>query len=451
MQPTSDRLPPQNLEAERSVIGSAILENEQIDEVVDVFSAEDMYRDAHQILWRTIVRMRDAGQVIDVVTLTEALERTGDLERIGGDEIIESCIFAVPHAINARYYAKFIKEKSLKRKLIEACIEIMKAGYSSETEAVDVLCDAEEKILGISESQTKSTVKDASVLVAETIETINQRKEGHFLGIPTQFEALNTVTGGFHKSQVTILAARPGDGKSAMGLNFADHLVAREPQCAFFFDRNVWRRTHAADAICSRPRFQAKSSTTRGSYMVEADYKRLYAAARELESAKLYVEDRPSISTTEIAAVCRNIKRRNGLSLVIIDYLGDDRCQNQQGGISPSKWWLGSKRRIRTLSRELYVPILALHQLNRDIEKRGNQERRPRMSDLRESGQIEQDAHVIMFLSRPETYDKNAAEGGAELFIAKNRNGASGINIKLFFKKEFTQFCSVSNTQESPF
>ncbi len=439
-----DRLPPQHLEAERGVLGAAMLDNAMIDEIVEQLDlrAADFYRDAHQQAWSHVLQLWNDGKPVDATTMAESLERAGVFSQLGGDEFLTGLVHSIPHAANGVYHAAIVKEKSVSRRLIEIATELISDGYSNQYTADQLLESVERKLLDVAEKRVASSTLTIREVVEESLERIRLRQAGELLGLRTQFTELDKITGGFQQGQLTILAARPGQGKTALAINAADH-IASMGHGILFCSLEMPRQELGDRILCSRggvssERIQDPRTIT------PDDTKRLTRAYDEIKHLTFFIDDSPSRTTNQIAANARRLKRKSNIGLVIIDYLGLIDAQPNRGD-SRQEVVAGISKRLRTLARDLSVPMLVLQQLNREIEKR--EDRRPRMSDLRESGQIEQDAHVILFLNRPETVDPNDRPGIAELFVAKNRNGRSSTFVRLAFVKENMRFDSLSTRE----
>ena len=398
-------------------------------EIVPFLSVEDFYRDAHQILYRAIRDLYDLGKAIDAVTLADELTRRDQYKPIGGDEMLLEIANSVPHAANAKYYAEIVRQKSISRQLIESANEILRDGYSNIFTAEQLLEAAERKIFTIAEDQIKGeTVEIKQVLEqAMTGSPSAPRRSTRSPASPSGFFELDDITDGFQPDQLVILAARPSMGKTALA---AEHLRPRRdqpqnvPVCS---SASRWALELAERLLCSRSRVDGhKLRTGQGIRLREMN--QLGKAYHEMQNAPIFIDDTPARNMLQITAMARRLKLRQDLGLIVVDYIqlidaeeSRDSRQEQIAKIS---------RRLKTLARELHVPVIALSQLNRAVENR--EDRRPRMADLRESGAIEQDADIVLLLHRPEYYDPNDQPGIAEVIVAKNRNGPTG-SVKLRF------------------
>jgi replicative DNA helicase len=436
-----DRLPPQNLEAERAVLGSLLLDPEVCDDVALLLHAEDFYADANQKLYQHLVAMHEEGKRIDITLLVERLRQKGDFEGIGGAAYLAEVAQSVPYAANATYYANIVREKATLRELIHAGTEILRDAWDPSLESRDLLNHAEERIFAVHDRRSTSQVTAINDLLMEAFERIDARLEhGEGVGIPTGFTDLDTMTGGLHTSELVILAARPSMGKTALATNIAESVAIDANQPVLFVSLEMARLEVAQRLLCSQGGIDANKF--RSGFLSGDDRKKLVEASARLSKAPLMVDDTPSRTVTEIAACARRMKRKMGLGLIVIDYLQliqpDDPRDPRQEQVAKMA------RRLKCLARELETPVLCLAQVNRQVEA-GKEGHRPRLSNLRESGAIEQDADVVMFIHREEAYcTKEEAQekeiaGLAEVIVAKQRNGPTG-EVKLAWLGRFTRF-----------
>jgi replicative DNA helicase len=443
-----DRLPPQNLEAERGVLGSVLLDNDALHDVVGIVTVDDFYRDNHQILYRTIREMYDQGKAIDSITLSEELTRRDQYAAVGGDEALVQILKAVPHAANAKYYAGIVRDKSISRQLIHAATESLQEGYSNNFSAGELLENAERRVFQIAEDQVSGETVDLRDVVIKAMDRIALRsEEKHPLtGVATGFYELDDLTGGFQPAQLIIVAARPSMGKTAFALNVCEHVAADLKQAVLFVSLEMSQLELAERLLCSRSKVDGHKLRT-GQGLGTREMTLLGKAFDDLRSAVFFIDDTPARNMLQITANARRLKLRQKIGMIVVDYIqlidsdGEARDSRQEQIAKIS-------RRLKTLARELHVPVIALSQLNRAVENR--EDRRPRMADLRESGAIEQDADVVLLLHRPEYYDANDQPGIAELIVAKNRSGATHNGIKLTFLKNYARFEN-SATIEEPF
>jgi replicative DNA helicase len=436
--PPTDRLPPQNLEAEQGVIGAIVLDNEVLHDVIPLLRVDDFYRDTHQIIYRAIRDLYDLGKPIDLVILSEELGRRGELEAIGGDETLVEIVNNVPSAANARYHADIVRDKAVVRNLIEAGNEILREGYANNLTAEDQVQAAEQQIFNIAEDQTSGQTVDLREVITTAMERIVARTETKhpITGVATGYFELDDLTGGFQPEQLVILAARPSMGKTALALNICGHVAIKNQKGVLLVSLEMSKLELAERLLCAHSKVDGHKIRT-GHNLVARDMQQLGQGYEDLLKAPLWIDDTPARNMLQITANARRLKMRQDIGLVVVDYIQLIDSESSDGRDSRQEQIARISRRLKTLARELHVPVIALSQLNRAVENR--EDRRPRMADLRESGAIEQDADLVLLLHRPEYYDANDQPGIAELNIAKNRNGATQ-TIKLTFLKNFTKF-----------
>jgi replicative DNA helicase len=442
----SDRLPPQHLEAERGVLGSILLDNEVMHDIVVFLRTEDFYRDAHQVIYAAIRELYDKNKGIDAVTLAEELKHRGQFEQVGGDDTLAEIVTSVPHAANGKYYAEIVKQKATNRQLIESATEIIRDGYSNQFTAQELLESAERKVFAIAEDQVRGETLEIKDVLKQSMELIVTRAEsdGHAVtGLGSGLIDLDDLTGGFHPGQLIIIAARPSMGKTALALNICDHAGVNLKVPVLFVSLEMGSQEIGQRLLCARSEVDGHKLRT-GLGLGQRELHKLSTAYKDLtEKVEIYIDDTPARSMMQIAASARRIKRKRQIGLIMVDYIqlvdSDDSRDSRQEQIAKIS------RRLKTLARELKVPVVALSQLNRAVESR--EDKRPRMADLRESGAIEQDADVVLLLHRPEYYDANDQPGSAELIVAKNRNGAVD-TVKLTFLKNLTRFDNHSRIAE---
>ena len=429
-----ERVPPQNIEAEEAVIGSMLIEQNAVISALEILKPEDFYKENHRIIFRQIAEMADKLEAVDLVTLAENLKNAGYLEKIGGAAELARLANFVPTAANVEYYARIVAEKSVLRRLIAASTEIAASAYDSQYEVDEILDKAEETIFQISQGRTTQGyvhLKDVLVETMEKLEYLASHK-GNVVGLSSGFSDLDSITSGFQPSDLIILAARPSVGKTSLGLNIARNIAIREDCSVAVFSLEMSREQVAQRLLCSESAIN--SQKLRNGFLSDDEWRRLSIGLGRLGEAKIFIDDTPGISVMELRAKARRIKAEHGLGLVVVDYLQLMRTrkqENRQQEISEIS------RSLKSLARELDVPIIAMSQLSRAVEQR--QDRRPVLSDLRESGAIEQDADVVMFLyTEPELEQNNLIE----LIVAKQRNGPTG-SLKLFFSREICRFGDV--------
>ncbi len=431
-----DRLPPQNIEAEQGVLGSVLLDNDVLHDVVSMITVEDFYRDSHQIIYRTIRDLYDLGKAIDAITLVDELSRRDQYQAIGGHETLSQILNSVPHAANAKYYAGIVREKSVSRLLIESATEIIREGYSNNFTSEELLEAAERRIFQIADGQTKGDTVELREVVTLAMDRIAARTESKhpITGVATGFFDLDKITCGLQSEQLIILAARPSMGKTALALNICDHVAVNLKLPVLYVSLEMGQVELAERLLCARSRVDGHKLRT-GQNLGTREMALLGKGFDELRTSPLFIDDTPARNMLQITANARRLKLRHGLGMVVLDYI--QLVDSEEGRDSRQEQIAKISRRLKTLARELKMPVIALSQLNRAVENR--EDRRPRMADLRESGAIEQDADLVLLLHRPEYYDANEQPGIAELIIAKNRNGATE-SVKLAFLKSITRF-----------
>ncbi len=439
----ADRLPPQNLDAERSVLGGILLDNDVLHDVVGFLTPDDFYRDAHQIVYRAIREMYDEGKAVDAVTLGDELDRKGELERIGGDDGLLEIANSVPHAANARFHAEIVRQKSVSRQLIQSATEIIQDGYSNLFTSQQLLETAERKVFAIAEDQIKGQVHELKGVLSEAMDRISRRaEEKHVVtGVGTGFFDVDDITTGFQPEQLVIVAARPAMGKTAFALNICAHAAVNHQTPTLVVSLEMGRLELGERLLSAHAKVDSNKMRT-GHGLGHVELGKLGKAYTEIAAAPIHIDDTPSRTMLQILATARRLKLRHGLGLVMIDYIqlidADDSRDSRQEQIAKIS------RRLKMMARELHVPVIALSQLNRGVENR--EDRRPRMADLRESGAIEQDADMVLLLHRPDYYDPNDQPGVAEVIVAKNRTGRTD-TAKLVFLKNLTLFDNKANIE----
>jgi replicative DNA helicase len=438
------RNPPQNISAEQAALGSMFLQEDAILHGVDILRPEDFYKKAHQIIFKCILELFEKSRGVDLVTLTEELNRKNLLEEIGGVTYLTNLIHSVPTAANIEHYIKIIEEKSILRNLINNATKIISMGYEEKEDAKILLDKAEHLIFEVSErnlGQSFVPIKEILQDSFEKIENLYHRDE-FITGIPSGFDEFDDITTGFQPSELIVIAGRPGMGKTAFCMNIAQYIAVLKNIPVALFSLEMSKSQLVQRMLCSEARVDAHS--LRKGRLAESDWPTLSMAAGRLASAPIFIDETAGITCLEIKAKARRLKAQHSLGLVIIDYLqlitSSGRVENRQQEISEIS------RSLKGLARELNVPIIAVSQLSRAVEQRI--ERRPRLSDLRESGAIEQDADLVVFLYREEYYKtKTEKKGIAEVIISKQRNGPTG-QIDLAFIKEYAKFENLARIPE---
>jgi len=436
--PSILKVPPQNLEAEQSVLGGILLENAALNPVLEIMAGSDFYSDAHRKIFGGILELSDRNQPVDLITLSNHLRDKKQLDAVGGAVYLSQLVDNVPSAANISHYARIVKEKSVLRNLIGTATEILNRTYGAGADVDSVLDEAEHAIFEISQNKIKPSfypLKDIIKDSFRTIERLYEKKE-LITGVATGFTKLDEMTSGLQRSDLIIIAGRPSMGKTAFALNIAQFCSVEEGVPVAVFSLEMAKEQLAMRMLSSEARVD--SQKIRKGFLGESDWPKLTTAAGRLSEARLYIDDTPSISVLEMKAKSRRLKAEHGLGLIVLDYLqlmkGSDYADTREQEISEIS------RSLKGLAKELNVPVVALSQLNRKVEDRTS--RRPQMADLRESGAIEQDADVILFLYRDEVYNKsedNPEKGFAEVIIGKQRNGPVG-TVKLVFQEKFTRF-----------
>jgi len=449
--PVFDRKPPYSYEAELSVLGGMLLDPDAVVRIIELIDDSMFYREGNRRLFRAMVRLWERGGVVDHITLSEELKNVGDFDAVGGTAFLAQLLDAVATSANIEYHAGIVREKALLRRLVEAATSIIQETYENQGEVDELLDTAEQKIFQVAQSHDRKGFVWIKEILWPTFEKIEalQANSSSVTGVPTGFADLDEITAGFQPGDLIIVAARPSMGKTALTLNIAQHAAISAQKAVAFFSLEMSKEALVQRILCAEGRVDA--SRLRTGRLRDEEYAQLATAAGYLNTAPIYIDDSPAISVLEMRAKARRLKAdRPDLELVIVDYLqlmrgSASRSENRQQEVSEIS------RGLKALAKELNVPVVALSQLSRAVESRPD--KRPMMSDLRESGAIEQDADLITFLYRPEYYfgptdkDGNSLEGRAELIVAKQRNGATGV-VNLMFFKEFTRFESYSPRHE---
>ncbi len=432
-----DKVLPQNIEAEQSVLGAILIDSEAFSSVVEILGPQDFYRESHRKIFSAMVELYERHEPIDLITLIDYLKSINLLDEVGGAEYITSLATTVPTSANIRQHAKIVKEKALLRGLIQAGTEIVKRVFDDPSDPDELLDFAERAIFDISSKKVRGSFVSLKDLMADTFTTIERlydRKEA-ITGIPSGFRDLDEYTSGFQNGDLIIIGGRPSMGKTAFGLNIARYVGVEMKLPVAIFSLEMSNQQIAFRLLCSEA--MVDSSYLKKGMIRKEDWHRLTSAAGRLAEAPIYIDDSSDTSVLEMRAKARRLKMEKGLSLVVVDYLqlmrGRGNFERREQEISEIS------RGLKALAKELDVPVIALSQLNRAVEQRAD--KRPTLADLRESGAIEQDADVILFLYRDDQYNKNSPEKGiAEVHIAKQRNGPAGVVVKLTFLSHCTRF-----------
>ncbi|WP_301859300.1 replicative DNA helicase [uncultured Megasphaera sp.] len=439
------RVPPQNVEAEQAVLGAMMLDHNAVVTAMEKLEPQDFYRDVHRTIFEAMEHLHHDNKEIDVITLPEELRRMKKLDDVGGVEYVLSLPTLVATAANIEYHAGIVAEKALSRRLITTCTEVAAEAYDGEREPEALLDDAERKILQISESKRRGDFAPVGVVVEETLDKITKLYENKagITGLPTGFRDLDRMTSGLQPSDLILIAARPSMGKTAFTLNIAQNVGVRQHKTVAFFSLEMSQEQLVQRLLCQIAHIDSQKLRT-GQLNTDEEWSKLTDACDKLYQAPIYIDDTPGISVTEMRSKARRLKAEHGLDLIVVDYL-----QLMQGRNSESRQQEISEisRSLKALARELKVPLIALSQLSRSVESR--QDKRPMLSDLRESGALEQDADIVSFLYREDYYDKETENQHiTEVILAKHRNGPVG-SIKLYFKSEYTLFLNLDTTHEA--
>ncbi|RJQ15121.1 MAG: replicative DNA helicase [Nitrospiraceae bacterium] len=440
-----DRLPPQNVEAEQSVLGAVLLENEAIAAVIEHLTPGDFYRESHKKIFIAMLDLYEKNEPIDLITLTEQLSKKEQLEEVGGASYLSSVVNLVPTSANVRYHSKIIKEKAILRNLITTSTEIITSCYDTDDDVHDLLDRAETRIFNISEKMVRTSYVHVKKIIKDTIELVDRlfNKKELITGLPTGFDDLDTETTGFHPGDLIVVGARPGMGKTAFCLNIAAHVGIKVKAPTAIFSLEMTKEQLVLRMLCSEAEVDSKA--VRSGYHSKEDYRKLVNAAGNLAEAPIYIDD--SFNTVlDMRAKARRLKAEHGLGLVVIDYL---QLMSGVGNYSAREQAVSDiSRSLKALAKDLGLPVIVISQLNRSCEQRG-EDKSPIIADLRESGAIEQDADTILFLYRDEYYkkDKSLEKGIAVLDIAKQRNGPTK-KIKLTFVDKFTKFRNFTDIAE---
>ena len=444
----SQKLPPQNIEAEFSVLGGLMLEREAFDQISDLITADDFYKPTHQIIYKVIAELHQKAQPIDLVTVSNSLQTKNELDVIGGPEYLLMLLDKVVSAANIDSHAKIIHEKSLLRRLINTSSGLIEKAYGSDYENAESLIDfAESEILKVGEQKTSSGLVGSSEIMKSSIEKLEDlyQRKADVTGIPTGFTELDRMTSGLHGGELIIVAARPSMGKTAFSLNLASHMTLRAKKTVAYFSVEMGKESVMMRLLAAESR--VSMSELRNGRIQNSSWPKLIQTAGHISDAKLFIDDTAGISPFEIRARCRRLKAQHGLDCIMIDYLQlmdlKQKVESRERAVSEIS------KGLKVIAKEMNIPIIALAQLNRGVESRSD--RRPMLSDLRESGSIEQDADVIMMLYRDDYYDKDDADkqGAAEVIIGKQRNGPTG-TVKLRFDAKYNLFKNEDASSVSP-
>jgi replicative DNA helicase len=429
------RVPPQNIEAEQWVLGGILIENGALFRVLEVILGEEFYREAHRKIFAAMLGLYEKNEPQDIITVSDFLRNRNELEDVGGMSYLATLADAVPTAANIVHYAKIIREKFILRALIQKTSEISYRCYEKHDDVDNILDEAEQAIFEISQAKIKQSFYPLRHIIKDSFKKIEQLYERKELitGVPTGFDHINKLTAGFQPSELIIIAGRPSMGKTSLALNIAQHAAIKANIPVAIFSLEMSNEQLALRMLCAEAKVDA--GNVRTGFLTEKDWQKLTQAAGHLSTAPIFIDDTPAISILEMRAKARRLKSEHGLGLVIIDYL---QLMRSKGYAERREQEISEiSRSLKAMAKELHVPVVALSQLNRRVEDRPN--KRPQLSDLRESGAIEQDADVIMFIYRDKVYNKNSDDMTAEVIIGKQRNGPTGL-VKLTFLEQYSCF-----------
>jgi replicative DNA helicase len=433
-----DRVPPQNLEAEQSILGAILIDNEALPKTLEIIDPEDFYKQSHRKIFNVMTELFERNEPIDMITLTNYLKKIDELENVGGISYLSSLVNMIPTAANVKYHSKIVREKAILRGLLRSATEIANKVYEDNFDAEDLVDYAEKSVFDISDKRIKAsfvTLKEVIKDSFEMIENLYDKKET-VTGVPSGFRDLDELTTGFQKGDLIVVGGRPSMGKTAFALNIAQHVGVELREPVAIFSLEMAKEQLALRMLCAEA--MVNSNSIRKGFIKKEDWHKLTSAASNLTGAPIFIDDSSSITVLELRAKARRLKMDAGLSLVIVDYLqlmrGKGSFERREQEISDIS------RSLKALAKELSVPVIAVSQLNRSVEQR--RPPKPMLADLRESGAIEQDADVILFIYRDEIYNKDnpANKGLAEVDIAKQRNGPAGETVKLTFMSKCTRF-----------
>ncbi len=440
------RTPPHNIEAEQAVLGAIFLEPDAISSASEILIPEDFYRASHQQIFRVMLDLADKAEPIDIVTVTTSLSNTQQLDDVGGVSYLSDLASAVPTAANMIYYCRIVEEKSILRRLIRTATDIVTDSFSKEDEVEEVLNESEKRILEVSNRKNASSFKNIKDVLMDVYDNIDQlhKNKGEVTGIASGFRDLDRITSGFQRNDLIIVAARPSVGKTAFALNIAQNVAIKTDENVAIFSLEMGADQLVSRMLCAEGNIDAQRLRTGA--LEEEDWGRLSMAMGSLSNAGIFIDDTPGIRVSEIRSKCRRLKQEHGLGMILIDYLqliqgSVNSKENRQQEVSEIS------RSLKGLARELNVPLIALSQLSRGVESR--QDKRPMMSDLRESGSIEQDADIVGFLYRDDYYDQESEKQNIiEIIIAKQRNGPVG-TVDLAFVKEYNKFVDLDHRYQN--
>ena len=437
--PSVERTPPQDVAAEQCVLGAMLLSKDAIADVVETLRGADFYKPAHETVYEAIIDLYGRGEPADAVTVADNLAKSGDLLRIGGAPYLHTLTASVPVASNAGYYSRIVTEQAILRRLVTAGTRIAQSGYDAEGDVDRLVDQAQAEIYDVAGNNSAEDYQVIESLMENAlteIETI-QSRDGQLVGVPTGYSELDKLTNGLHPGQMVIIAARPAMGKSTAGLDIARHAAIDKGMTSAIFSLEMSRNEILMRLLSAEA--QIHLGKIRGGGMADADWARIASKREAMSKAPLYIDDSPNLTMMEIRAKCRRLKQQHDLKLVVIDYMqlmtSGKRVESRQQEVSEFS------RSLKLLAKELEVPVIAISQLNRGAEQRND--KKPMLSDLRESGSLEQDADMVMLLHREDAYDREARPGEADIIVAKHRNGPTA-TITLAFQGHYSRFVDMA-------
>ncbi len=437
-----DRTPPNDVAAEQSVLGAMLLSKDAIADVVEMVREGDFYRPAHQTIYGTILDLYGRGEPADAVTVAAALTKSGDIARVGGAPYLHTLVSMVPTAANANYYGRIVREQAILRRLVEAGTRIVHMGYSGTGDVDDMVDRAQAEVYDVTDRRSSEDYLPLREIMGDALNEIEaiSNRGGEMVGVPTGFTDLDSLTNGLHPGQLVIVAARPALGKSTLGLDICRAASIKHGLTSVIFSLEMSRNEIVMRLLSAEA--QVPLQHMRSGTMNDSDWSKLASKMGNVSEAPLFIDDSPNLTLMEIRAKCRRLKQRHDLRLVVVDYLqlmtSGKRVENRQQEVSEFS------RSLKLLAKELDVPVIAISQLNRGPEQR--QDKRPMLSDLRESGSLEQDADMVVLLHREDAYEKESPRAGeADLIVAKHRNGPTAV-VTVAFQGHYSRFADIAQT-----
>lgn len=438
----NDKLPPQNIEAEQFILGALLIDPASVNKVLDLLNYEAFYKESHQLIFETITELSAANQPVDILTVAEALKKKAKLDLTGGRLYLTDLANTVNSSANIEYYAKIVDSYDTLRRIISTGSEMVTDAFESDAEVDDVLNEAQKKIFNLAQKNIKRDFVALPEILDTVMESINDKYDKPGInGISTHFSDVDNLTGGFQKADMVIIAARPSMGKTAFALNIAANMAIKDKIPVGIFSLEMSKESLVERMLCSEAEVDSHRLKTKN--MQDYDWKKIARAMSRLSEAPIFIDDTSSMSTLELQAKARRLKAEHNIGLIIIDFLtmlkgSQKRPESRFQEVSEIA------RSLKSIAREINVPVIVISQLSRSIEQRNDQT--PRMSDLRESGEIEQVADLIMFVHRDDYYDRTQMNSEAKIIVAKHRNGSTG-TAELMFRKEITKFVNKSNEE----